>query len=328
MINKAHTLAAIATVAALTISPLIAAAAANARPAAVVATYKLAPGSYTVQAGPDAIWALNVDEVHDGRLYRINPTTHAIKVVATLPFPAGGMTVAFGSVWVSDYYGNAVWRLRPNGHVQATVGTGLQPQWLHSAFGSLWVSNHHGASLTRINPSNDSVQATVQVGTPDTFRSGPQDVTDDGVRLYAGSSNLQALQSVNPATDAVTTPGSLDDAFCGPLTAAGGFVWSVDPCSGATYRLNDDGSVAQSIASTGVPLSLTARSGRLWIGDDTTVDPTSGQGSDAVLAERDPHTGDLLRTVTIGGDAADLCSGFGDLWVFDSSADTIRRVHV
>jgi hypothetical protein len=313
---------------ALVTGAVTASASAGAQPGPVVATYRLAPGGYTVQAGPDAMWAIDADEFHDAKLYRIDSASHAMKLVASLPFPAGSMTLGFGSEWVSDYYGNAVWRLAPNGRVQAEIGTGLQPEQMRAAFGSLWVSNHHGASLTRIDPTTDTVQATVQVGAPDTFRNGPQGVTDDGTRLFVGSSNLQALQSVDPATNTVTTPASLDDAFCGPLEAIAGFVWSVDHCTGTTYQLTPAGSVQQRIASTGVPSSVTTRAGELWIGDDTIVDPNTGQGSAAVLAERDPQTGALLRSVAIGGDAGELCSGFGDLWVYDSVANTIRRVHV
>jgi streptogramin lyase len=212
--------------------------------------------------------------------------------------------------------------------VQAEIATGLQPQWLHAAFGSLWVSNHHGASATRIDPITNRVQDTVQVGAPDTFRDGPQAITDDGTRLYVGSSNLQALQSVDPATDAVSTPPSIADAFCGPTEAAGGFVWSVDRCTATTYRLGTDGSVQQAIASTGMPQGLTTAGGDVWIGDDTTFDPNSGVGSSAVLDERDASTGVLLQSVPIGGDASDLASGFGSLWVYDAVASTIRRVQV
>jgi virginiamycin B lyase len=322
---------AIAAAAALTAALLVGAPSAGARPGAVAATYKVAPvipgnGSYALEAGLNAVWALNADEAQHAQLYRIDPASHGMKLITTLPFPAGGLSVAFGSLWVTDYFGNAVWRLSPNGQVQAEIPTGLQPQWLHPAFGSMWVSNHHSGSLSRVDPATNQVIATVAAGAPDTFRSGPQDITDDGTKVYVDSSNLQALQSVDPATDTVTTPTSLDDQFCGPIGAIAGYVWSVDGCTGTTYQLGTDGTMRRAIASTGVPLSLTTAAGQLWIGDDTTVDPDTGQGSNAVLAQRDPVTGALLRTIAVGGDASALASGFGSLWVFDISANTIRRV--
>jgi streptogramin lyase len=329
MISKLRARYVIVTaMAALTVGLFAGSPAAAAKPGPVVATYKVGPGFFVVQAGLDAVWVLNADEYHYSPLYRIDPASHAMKLIATLPFATGGMVVAFGSIWVSDYFGNAVWRVGANGKIQDEIGVGLQPQWMHAAFGSIWVSNHHGASLSRIDPANDNVQATVQVGAPGTFRSGPQAVTDDGTRLYVGSSNLQALQSVDPATDAVSTPASIDDAFCGPMAAVGGFVWSVDGCTGAAYQLATDGSVAQVLPYSGVPGDIATRDGELWFSEDRSVDPDTGQGSDAVLEQRDPLSGAVLRTVAVGGDSTGLTSGFGDFWVYDSHAGTIRRIHV
>lgn len=306
---------------------LVAAPAAHAKTGPVAATWKLPAGGYTLRTGLNAVWALNADESHAGQLYRLDPRTHALKLVATLPFPAGSMEIGYGSIWISDYFGNAVWRLAPDGHVQADIGVGLQPESIHSAFGSMWASNHHGASLSRISPISNTVTATIAAGAPDTFRNGPQSMTDDGTRLYVGSSNLQALQSVDPATNTVTTPPSLDDAFCGPMIATAGFVWSVDACTGATYQLNTDGALQQAFyPASGFSQALTTTSDDIWIGTDQTVDPDTGQGSDAVLQGREPSTGALLRTIALGGDIRDVESGFGSLWVYDNDANTIKRV--
>ncbi|MGN6608834.1 MAG: hypothetical protein ACTHMS_17715 [Jatrophihabitans sp.] len=301
---------------------------ATARPGPVVATYKPAPGYYALAVGPDAVWALDADEYHDGVLYRLDPRSHAMKLVTTLPFPAGGLVVADGSLWVSDYFGDAVWRLAPSGRVQDEIAVGLQPQWLHAAFGSIWVSNHHGASVSRIDAATDTVVATVPAGAAGVFRNGPQAITDDGTRVYVGSSNQQALEAIDPADDIVTTPASVDDGFCGPIEAAGGAVWSVDNCSSTLYRLSPDGAVLDTFGSTGAPVSLAVQGATVWVGDDTVYDQGSGAGSSAVLEQRDAATGDLLRSVPIGGDAGALAVGFGDLWVYDGVANTVRRVHV
>jgi streptogramin lyase len=176
-------IAAVTALGALATGLLISSPAAAAKTRPVLATYQLAPGFYSMATGLHAVWALQTDEVHYAKLYRIDPQSHRMRLVARLPFPAGGLTVGFGSLWVSDYFGNAVWRVGPRGHVQARIATGTQPQWMHAAFGSLWVSNHHGASLTRIDPASDSVRDTVGAGAPDAFRDGPQAITDDGTNL-------------------------------------------------------------------------------------------------------------------------------------------------
>jgi hypothetical protein len=299
--------------------------AAGAQPNPIVATYHVTAGAYALAADGTSVWAVNADEFHDGRLYRIDPVANQITLVKKLTFPAGGMTVSFGSIWVSDYFGNAVWRLSPTGTILARVPTGLQPQSVHAAFGSMWSSDHHGASLTRIDPLTNAVLDTVPAGASRTFRNGPQDFTSDGTRLYVGDSNLQSLQAVNPATDAVSTPASIDDAFCGPMTAIAGYVWSADACTGTTYQLGTDGSVARAFTSRGFPASLTTSAGAVWVGQDTGSQPGA---SDAVLVERDPQTGAVRAKVHVGGDASSLTPAFGDLWLFDADSNVIRRVRV
>lgn len=160
----------IALLAAWAATVTISAPGAQADPRAVVVTWPVAPGSDDLTAGMGAMWAINVDEFHRGVLYRIDPATNEISTVTTVPFAPGGITAAYGSIWVADYYGNAVWRLAPDGRVQATIRTGLQPQSMTAAFGSLWTSNHHSGSLTRIDPADDAVVATVPVGQRHTFR--------------------------------------------------------------------------------------------------------------------------------------------------------------
>ena len=329
MMKKLTTIAAALTALAIGLVSNAPMAGASAPSGPVVATYKVTPGFYTLATGLNAVWALQGDEYHNGQLYRIDPKSHGMKLVANLSFPVGGMSVAYGSVWVSDYFGNAVWRLNSNGQVQARVDVGYQPQWLHAAFGAMWSSNHHGASLSRIDPTTNSVVATVPAGAPGVFRSGPQGLTDDGTNLYVVSSNQQALQAVDPTTNTTTTFGPIDDVGCGPLAAIAGVVWSVDACSGAFYELSTDGVEKDVVPSAaGAPGGITTRSGELWISDDRTFNPDTFQGSDAVLEQLDPISGEVLRTVPIGGDALDIVSGFGDLWVYDSVASTVRRVQV
>jgi streptogramin lyase len=314
-------------VAALTAALLVGTPAAHASRSAVVATWHLAPGFYEMHAGMGAMWVANVDEYRDTTLYRIDPDTSTITHVTTLHFPGGGMITAYGSVWITDYFGNAVWRIGTDGSVQAVIGTGLQPQWMDAAFGSLWTSNHHGASMSRIDPSTDTVVATVPVGAQHVFRNGPQAITHDANRVYVTSSNLVKLQSVDPDDNTVTTPrrGSGADQFCGELVTAGGSVWSMDLCSGALYQLGTDGSVLGVFDAGSSALNSETKLDRtLWVAEDQ--DPTTY--SHGALVQRDPHSGDVLRFVPIGGDASTVRSGFGDLWVFDGTHNTVRRVDV
>ena len=295
----------------------------------VVKSWKPAPGFYLLAQGMNSIWAVNGDEQTNGTLYRINPGINVMTKVTRLPFPVGEIVVGAGSVWVSDYYGNSVYRLAPSGKVQARIFVPLQPQWMHIAFGSLWVSDHHSATMTRIDLSTNQVQDEIGVGDQTQFRNGPQAITDDGSRIYVGSSNLPYLQAVDPGTDAVTDLAAGPDAFCGPLTFVGAHIWSPDQCTGYTWLLNTDGSVATAVDhAPGIALDLTVLGTHVWEAVDETGDPNTGAGTDGAIEERDPSTGALLRTVSLGGDVRSIVAGFGDLWVFDAAAGAIRRVHV
>ncbi len=318
---------AIALLATWAVTVAISAPGAHADTGAVVATWHVTPGDYDMSSGMGAVWAININEFQRGVLYRIDPVTNEMSIVMTMPFPPGGITAAYGSIWVTDYYGNAVWRIAPSGHLQATVRTGLQPQWTTAAFGSLWTSNHHSGSLTRIDPATDTVVATVPVGQQHTFRDGPQALTHDATHLYVSSSNLFKLQAVDPTDNSVSTPADRpgDDQLCGELRSVGGWIWSLDRCSPGLYQLGKDGTVHTAIdGGSAFQLSETVLAGTLWVSEDRNPETSSG----GALVQRNPRTGAELATVAIGGDASVVRSGFGDLWVFDAVHRAIRRVRV
>src|SRR5438552_769393 len=76
--------------------------AAHAKTGPVAATWKLPAGGYALHIGLNAVWALNADSSHAAQLYRLDPSTHALKLVTTLPFPAGDFETGDGSIWISD----------------------------------------------------------------------------------------------------------------------------------------------------------------------------------------------------------------------------------
>ena len=332
-INRRRTVAGLVTT--LLLIGLCTATTASARTSSPVLKSWKMPASYhyEVASGLSAIWVANADEYHNASIYRINPSSNAMTLVTTLRFPIGAMKVGYGSLWVSDYFGNAVYRISPSGAIQARIPVGLQPQWIHLAFGSVWSSNHHGGSVSRIDPTTNAVIATLPVGDQSSFRNGPQDLADDGTQLYAVSSNLTQLQTINPSTETVTTaPGSSGgDGFCGVILFAGGHLWSPDNCTGTTYLLNPDGTVAQTIGingGAGIVNDIAALGTSLWLAADENVDPDSGFGYDGVLEQRDPVSGALLSSIALGGDLQTVTSGSGDLWVWDAAADQVRRVRV
>ena len=150
----------------------------------------------------------------------------------TWRFPATGVAVGYGSLWVADYFGNAVWRVSPRGRAQARirdraatrggarcvrVGLGRQSP---RAFGDPHRSAHRTPSRQPIRPATRPASAAV----PRTSPATPTGST-------SASSDQSALQSIDPATNATTTPAATDDQFCGPLTFIGGSIWNSDRCT-------------------------------------------------------------------------------------------------
>jgi streptogramin lyase len=290
----------------------------------------------TIARGLGAMWVARTDLFHNVIVWRIDPATNAVTRIAVLQFPGAQIDVGFGSLWITDYFGNAVWRLSPHGTVLARIPTGLQPYDLEMAFGSVWVANHHGHSLTRIDPATDTVIATDTAGDPTQFRDGPQAMTHGAHRLYVGSSNLDVLQSIDPSTDVTTTPsGPTDDAFCGnQLEYLAGYIWSADNCSNTLYQHSPNGAIVWRnvygpTTGSDVPQvqDETVLDGQLWVAvdqhfDEDTVTPIGG----GVVQERNPATGALLRTISVGGDISWVSPGFGSLWVFDALRHNVRRI--
>ena len=330
LIAACTTTIAVPTVTGATLATSALAAPYKATRAHVMARFRLPKGGYQLAAGLGSLWAVRADQLTGVLILRIDPATNVVHRVGHLPFLGSDIATGFGSLWITDYYGNALWRVSAHGHVQARIGTGLQPEAVHMAFGSVWVANHHGASVTRVDPATNSVTATDSAGDPKEFRSGPQGITDDGVRLYVGSSNLQVLQSIDPATDTTSTPaGPTDDAFCGKLTAAQGAIWSADHCSDALYQHAPDGTIISrtDYSATGAQVQDTTVTGRhLWVAVDKQFDQNTLTGTGGVLEERDPVTGSVLRTISVGGDISQVTSGFGSLWTFDANTHTVRRI--
>jgi YVTN family beta-propeller protein len=81
------------------------------------------------------------------------------------------VTVAAGSVWVTDHQADTVTRFDPaTGERQATIQVGDGPSAV--TFGTdlvggqaIWVANELGGTVSRIDPSSDREVATIQVGT-------------------------------------------------------------------------------------------------------------------------------------------------------------------
>jgi hypothetical protein len=179
----------------------------------------------------------------------------------------------------------------------------------------------------RIDPTTNRVVKTFTAGAI-AFRNGPQAITDDGRYLYASSANQASLVTIDPRTNRLRAPVAVPATFCGDLTATGGRLWEVDVCDDSLYSVDPANDAVTSFGYAPAQVTdLTTLNGVLWVGKDTTVDPTTGRGSGGGIDARDGTSGALLGSVVIGGDVSSIAAGFGSLWTYDPERATLRRVN-
>src|SRR5262249_17344712 len=106
--------------------------------------------------GAGSVWA--VDST-DGRLYRIDPATHA--VMQTIPVgsaPSAVTVTRGGNVWVANSGDGTVSRVNATASkVVQTIQVGNVPAAIASGPSGVWVANQGDATVDRINPATGTV---------------------------------------------------------------------------------------------------------------------------------------------------------------------------
>ena len=155
---------------------------ASTRPASrLVATIPVGLAPKGVLATDAAVW---VADTHDGKVYRIDPTTN--KIVATI-----------------------------------TVGpTGTSgPNWLGSGLGSIWVDIPNNQTVVRIDAVTNAIQATIRI--PDVVTPcGGFAVTSTAV-WNTSCDGPQGMTRIDPVTNTVVTAVKLDQQGYNPSVIEG-----------------------------------------------------------------------------------------------------------
>jgi streptogramin lyase len=187
---------------------------------------RLAKGFSTSLENPTAgdwrqLWAIdNATE----RAYRINPRTHRLEAGVDVDGPIGA-TLAFGSLWIAEFYPYKVIRVDPvtsqiRARISASGPTDVEP-----GAGSIWVLAHHADEVLRVDPNTNRVTATIPLisksSTPErmAFGEGALWVTDT-----PGQSVTRVDPETNKATKEIVMPG-LEPTWPQPVSTGGGYVW-------------------------------------------------------------------------------------------------------
>jgi DNA-binding beta-propeller fold protein YncE len=220
--------------------------------------------------------------------------------VSTGHKPCGVLGVG-GKVWVSNYGDNTLVTVDPStGQVGPPTRTGGAPCGLAQGAGSIWVEDFGSDQVTRVSATDGSVQATYDVG------DQPYDVTfADGAAWVTnyGDGTVSRIDAGTGAQTRIKTGGTPIG-----IAPAGGKVW---------VGLGSDG-IAAIDTATGTVVATIAGDQAGWTAyDDSHVWVNVG----ATVAQIDPATATVTRTVAVGTRPEDGTVADGRVWVGDGSGD-------
>jgi serine/threonine-protein kinase len=130
----------------------------------VVSTRRGVPNAFEIASGLGSLWVTDQKQT----LFRLDPAGGAPTRIH-VEGGAFGVTVGFGSVWVTNDRADTVTRLDVNGKVLATIPTGHLPHGLTASDGAIWIAGDTG-SVTRVDPATNTRVATIQVPTGSAFQ--------------------------------------------------------------------------------------------------------------------------------------------------------------
>jgi DNA-binding SARP family transcriptional activator/DNA-binding beta-propeller fold protein YncE len=178
-----------------------------------------------VAAGRDGVWA-GAQSV--AKVFRLDPRTG--RVAAELPFTmqVSGMTVGFGSLWVSDAINDKVYRIGSRGSERdrliAEIPVADGPRRLAVGEDAVWVLGEHPHSgVWRIDPRTNRAVAHVAVPARPAWLTLGADAVWVTSRT-PGHAGPGSLARIDPKTNEVTATIQLGFSPQG-VVVAGGLVW-------------------------------------------------------------------------------------------------------
>lgn len=123
------------------------------------------------------------------------------KLESEIQLPANGKSVvaAYGSIWVTGYIANALFRIDPasNAIVQTTP-LGQRPRFATSGEDSVWVLNQGDGTVQRIDGHSGLVTATIEAG----LDGGGGDIASGGGSVWIVT-GTRTLAKVDPETNTI-----------------------------------------------------------------------------------------------------------------------------
>jgi YVTN family beta-propeller protein len=248
--------------------------------------------------GAGSVWAVDGT---DGRLYRIDPATHA--VVQTIPVGSAPSAVAVtrgGNVWVSNSGDGTVSRVNAAANaVVQTIQVGNVPAAIASGPSGVWVANQGDATVDRINPATGTVtMRNIPVGgLPDGIAVGPGAV-------WVANSRDGTVTRIDPVTGQPSGPIFVGAGPAG-IAVTPSAVWVANSLDLSVTKIDPvTGRVTDTIPVGDGPHAIVAGPAGVWVGDEF----------GATLAHIDPGTGQV-RKIFVGSSPHGLALTSSGVWV-------------
>jgi len=208
----------------------------------------------------DSVWATN-----RGKVERWSLKDKLAEV--PMAHPCGGMSVAFGALWVADCGEGTVKRIDlATARVVATIATGIanaQEGELNVAAGAgaIWVASDPRGGVARIDPRTNTVVSTIP-----TVPGAWYLAFGEGA-LWAVSARQGIIQRIDPAANVVTTTTALGKQP-GFLAAGEGAVWVQEQGDGTVARIDPASGAVTGRVKVGASLlygDIDTGAGKVWL---------------------------------------------------------------
>jgi ABC-type transport system substrate-binding protein len=234
----------------------------NARTRTVAARVRLPGVPSDVVFDERSAWALLGDQQ---KVAQVDLRRRAVVRTVKLPFPAGGIAIGAGAVFVTERGGApgvaristrtgkvaARWSIETHG-VRSS-----DPSGIAAGAGSVWLAR--GAEVVRVDAATGRVQHRFPLTITATL------LQFAGGDLWAASSENGIVEKIDAAVDRIVATARLH-GWLSAMIVAGGSVWVTEVPNDVVVRLNvDDASVEGQARSAGGAESLAAAPGAVFV---------------------------------------------------------------
>jgi streptogramin lyase len=245
---------------------------------------------------------------------RIDPKTNKkIEPIAGLSKACGGMTTAFGSLWLPVCGNSSLARIDGKTfQVTRTIATGVAS--VHGAIAStpdsIWLLTDDKTTLARIDPDQNLVVGEVRVP------AGCRSLTSGETALWLACPGANKVLRINPATNLVDKAIEVS-AQPEALAVGGGSIWALCGKDGKIDRIDPKTNKVSKTIELGVPNAsgeITYGEGFVWVTQTgfplTRIDVTSEK-----VVQQFPGEGGGAIVVSPGA-----------IWLSNVKAGTISRI--